>query len=193
MMSPPMNVADQKDELRRRVRAARVAQSDKETLSQRICQKLAQLPEFAAAQVIMLYVDVRSEVRTRWLTEHCTKQGKQIVVPYCDGDELVPVLIRGLDELSPGAFGIREPTPAVRECSDRLIEPEEIDLICLPGVAFDRSGGRLGNGKGYYDRLLPKLRPGAIKVALAYECQVVPRVPTDSHDVKVDLVITEAD
>lgn len=89
-------------------------------------------------------------------------------------------------DLQIGAFGIREPKP-----SCPLVAPEEIRLIVVPGRAFDECGNRLGRGLGYYDRFLKRLPQDALKVALALEAQIVPRIPTQPNDVPVDVVITE--
>jgi len=181
-----------KDELRSRMRKLRRAQPGKEELSRKICERVAALPEFEAAATIMLYVDARSEVRTGALLRETLHRGKTVVIPYCDGDELVPWRLRSLDELSPGAYGILEPRAELRT-ADRHIGAGSIDLICVPGIAFDRRGNRLGSGKGYYDRLLPRLRPDAIKVGLAFECQTVDAVPVDGHDVPMGVVMSECE
>ena len=140
----------------------------------------------------MAYVDARSEVRTKTLIQKLLAGDKTVVIPYCDGDDLIPWQLTDWDELTVGAFGILEPRSELRTIRQRNIEPREIDLVCVPGLGFDQVGNRLGSGRGYYDRLLPRLRSDAIKVGLAYECQIVPQLSTEPHDVPMDLVITEA-
>jgi 5-formyltetrahydrofolate cyclo-ligase len=101
------------------------------------------------------------------------------------GYGLLAIEIKSLDELSPGTFGILEPA------GEKGISPEEIDLVVVPGVAFDKRGNRMGYGAGYYDSFLPKLRPEVKKVAVAFEIQVTDSLPAEEHDVKMDLIITE--
>ena len=139
----------------------------------------------------MLYVGVRSEVRTHWLLPEPLEKGKRIVVPYCVGNELQVFLLESLDELAAGTYGILEPRPELRALPSRRVEAGQIDLVMVPGVAFDRRGGRLGHGKGYYDRFLPRLRPDVLAVGVAFECQLLGEVPMLPSDVFMDRVITE--
>jgi 5-formyltetrahydrofolate cyclo-ligase len=89
--------------------------------------------------------------------------------------------------LKAGTWGILEPEPD----PGRAVRPETVACVLVPGVAFDADGNRIGNGKGFYDRFLKTLKPGAAKIGLAYSLQMVPRVPVDAHDVKLDLVLTD--
>jgi 5-formyltetrahydrofolate cyclo-ligase len=84
----------------------------------------------------------------------------------------------------PGPFGIRQPARG------RVVDPAEIDLIVVPGLAFDRRGGRLGVGAGYYDRFLPLLRPDTLVVGVGFDWQLVPFVPREAHDAPVHCVLT---
>ena len=181
-----------KSELRKQLRTLRSEQVAKRAASQIICQRLAELPAYRSARVVMHYVDVRSELQLRAVIQREGGGAKRVVVPYCDGDDLAPWELKDWNELTSGAFGILEPRDDLRLAADRFVTPECIDLICVPGVGFDRQGNRLGSGRGYYDRLLPKLRPDAIKIGLAYECQVVREIPVESHDVPMDFILTEA-
>ncbi len=180
-----------KRQLRREARQRRDQQADREQLSQTIWQRFLSLPEFAAAQTVLLYVDMRSEVRTRPFLPIVMAAGKRVAVPFCQNDELMLFHLQDLDQLSPGCFGVLEPREELRDVASLRVEAEEIDLVMVPGVAFDRRGGRLGYGKGYYDRLLRRLRPDALVVAAAFECQIVPEIPMQHHDVFMDVVITE--
>ena len=180
-----------KQELRRQAESARQAQPDKDALSEAICRQFALQPEYAAARTVMLYVAVQSEVRTRPLLGAAIAQGKRVVVPYCVGNDLALSLLDSLDELAPGTYGILEPRPELRALPGKRVEAGQIDLVMVPGVAFDRRGGRLGHGKGYYDRFLPSLRADALAIGVAFECQLVPEVPMLPGDVFMDRVITE--
>jgi 5-formyltetrahydrofolate cyclo-ligase len=190
-MEPSADLRILKQELRRRAESARQTQTDKDSLSRAICDRFAALPEYSAAGAVMLYIGVRSEVRTQPLLSAAVAQGKRVVVPYCVGNELELFLLESLDELAPGIYGIPEPRPDLLALPGKRVDPAQIDLVMVPGVAFDRRGGRLGHGKGYYDRFLPRLRPDALAVGVAFECQLVPEVPMLPGDVFMDLVITE--
>ena len=184
-----------KDSIRRTAAAARRAQADKERLSRQITDRLQSMPQYVAAGCVLWYVHVRDEVRTAQALQGALREtlqsGKKIVVPYCVGEDLHLFDLQGWDDLSPGAFGIMEPRPERRGRADRSVAVAELDLILVPGVAFDPNGGRLGHGRGFYDRLLAGVRPETVLVGVAFECQIVPRVPLDDHDVSMDWVVTE--
>ena len=179
--------------IREQARKNRVAQPDKDAVSRRIVAKFMALPEYAAARTVMFYVDAASEVRTRHSLPEALAGGKRIVVPYCivETNELELFLLEDMTELVEGAYKILEPRPELRGLPAKRVGPAELDLVMVPGTAFDPRGARMGQGKGYYDRLLATARPDAPLVALAYECQIFPEVPVAPHDVFMDLVLTE--
>lgn len=181
-----------KKDIREKAHAARNAQENKDELSRQIVDRFVGLPEFAKATTVMFYVDVRSEVRTRQQLPEALASGKRIVIPYCVDGELELFHLESMDELSVGMYRILEPKPELRSVASKRVEIEELDLIMVPGVAFDRRGGRSGHGKGYYDKLLEHARPDTPLVALAFECQMFDEVPMQDHDVFMDKVITEA-
>jgi 5-formyltetrahydrofolate cyclo-ligase len=139
----------------------------------------------------MVYIDVRTEVRTRQALPALLARGKRIVVPYCVDKELELFLLEDMDELSIGMYKILEPKPELRDRPEKRVDVTEVDLIMVPGVAFDRQGARMGHGFGYYDKLLEHARSDAPLVALAFECQLFPEIPTQSHDIFMDKIITE--
>ncbi|MDR5709402.1 MAG: 5-formyltetrahydrofolate cyclo-ligase [Armatimonadota bacterium] len=191
-----MSVAARKQELRRRITRARAAEPDKEAKSRVILERVFRLPQFQRARTVLFYVDTGSEVRTRPFIPRAMALGKRVAVPYCTRDEggqdvLRLFVLRNPAELEPGAFGILEPKPALRERVERSLAVQEVDMVLVPGVVFDRQGGRIGHGRGYYDRLLGSVRPDCWLVGLAYECQVVEEVPMEPQDVYLDLVVTE--
>jgi 5-formyltetrahydrofolate cyclo-ligase len=96
-----------------------------------------------------------------------------------------------MDELDVGMYKILEPKAELRSVSRKRLQPEDLDLVMVPGVAFDRQGGRTGHGKGYYDKLLEHARANAPLIALAFECQMFPEIPCGSHDIYMDKVVTE--
>lgn len=185
-----------KAKLRRQAYDARNAQEDKDELSKAIIARFVGLPEYAAANTAMWYLDVRSEVRTRHQLGDALKSGKKIVVPYCTVDDsgankLGLWHLTSMDELVVGTWSILEPPRERWGDPGKEVDPLELDLVMVPGVAFTRDGARMGNGQGYYDRLLHRVRPEAPLIALAYECQLFPQLPIGPHDVYMDTVITE--
>jgi len=180
-----------KRQMRAEASAHRAKQPNAEALSQAIFQRLVTLPEYARAQTLMLYLDVRSEVRTHWFVPTAWKEGKRVVVPYCEDGEIELFRLDQLDELAPGLMEVPEPKPELRGRADRKIDPSELDLIVVPGLAFDYHGGRLGYGMGYYDKLLHQIRNDATKAAVCFERQLVLEVPLLPHDIRMDMVITE--
>ncbi|MFA5517073.1 MAG: 5-formyltetrahydrofolate cyclo-ligase [Desulfuromonadales bacterium] len=150
--------------------------------SLRIQQALAELPEFVSASAIGLYSSVGNEVFTEELFR--SGQGKKIAYPRVLGNDLEFVQIASLGELCPGTFGILEPI------GSNVVSVASLDLIVVPGVAFDLSGHRLGYGKGFYDRVLHDPERGTV-AGLAFERQLVEALPAEQHDIRMDLVITE--
>ena len=184
--------AELKIQIREQAHANRNAQENKDELSRQIVRQFMALPEYQAANTVLFYLDVRSEVRTRHSLEEALASGKKIVVPYCVEGELLELFhLESMDELSVGMYRILEPKAELRTLSAKQVQVEDIDLIMVPGVAFDRRGGRTGHGKGYYDKLLEHARPDTPLVALAFECQMFPEIPMQEHDVFMDKVITE--
>jgi 5-formyltetrahydrofolate cyclo-ligase len=151
------------------------------------------LPEYTAAKTILFYVDAGSEVRTRHMLPEALAGDKRIVVPYCivETNELELFLLEDMAELVEGAYRILEPRPELRSAPGKRVAPKELDLAMIPGTAFDSRGGRMGQGKGYYDRLLAQARPDCPLIALAFECQMFPEIPVAPHDVFMDKVLTE--
>ena len=183
---------ERKKALREQAHAARHAQPDKDAISERICAAFVALPEHAAARTVMWYIDVRSEVRTRQHLPAALASGKKIVVPYCiEGEVLELFHLECMDELELGMYRILEPKKDLRTVAAKRVTPQELDLVQVPGVAFDRRGGRMGHGKGYYDKLLENARPDAALVALAFECQLFEEIPAAAHDIFMDKLVTE--
>ena len=183
---------ERKKAIREQAHANRNAQPDKDEISRRIVARFMSLPEYAAAHTVMFYVDVRAEVRTRNDLAAALASGKKIVVPYCVDGELELFHLEQLDELETGMYKILEPRTELRSVASKRVEIKDLDLIMVPGVAFDRRGARTGHGKGYYDKLLQHARPDTPLVALAFDCQVFDEIPTEEHDIFMDKVITES-
>jgi len=190
-MNPTNDFQQQKKTIRDQAHANRNRQENKDELSRIICDTFMALPEYAAARTVMFYVDVRSEVRTRHSLPAALQTGKRIVVPYCVNNELELFHLTNMEELAIGMYKILEPRLELRSLPGKHVEVRDLDLIMVPGVAFDRSGARMGHGFGYYDKLLQHARPDTPLIALAFECQLFPQVPTQAHDIFMDKIITE--
>jgi 5-formyltetrahydrofolate cyclo-ligase len=185
-------ILEQKKSIREQAHENRRQQENKDEVSRAICEKFVSLPEYTAARTVMFYVDVRTEVRTRDYLATALTHGKKIVVPWCnDQGELELFWLKAMDDLAIGMYKILEPKPELRNLADRQVSVAELDLVMVPGVAFTREGARMGHGKGYYDKLLEHARPDAPLVALAFECQLFPEIPTQEHDVFMQKIITE--
>ena len=154
-----------------------------------IKQRLFDLPEFITAKTVFFYASFRSEVETLNMIEESLKIGKKIVLPKVDKERhrLMLFEIKDINELSPGYMGIPEPSLF----DERRINLDDIKLVIIPGAAFDYSGNRLGYGAGYYDILLSEGKRKVPVIALAYEEQLVDLIPSEVHDVKVDMIVTD--
>jgi 5-formyltetrahydrofolate cyclo-ligase len=177
--------------LRRQAYAARKAQPHKAQISQWVCRRIVTLSEYKNANVVMWYLDSRSELRTRGAVSEALAIEKTIVIPYCDNYELHLWRLRNLDELVSGSYGILEPPKSRWNEGARQIDIEQLDMIIVPGVAFDRFGNRLGNGHGYYDRFLARLPPHTPIIAACFESQMFDNIPVDPHDIPIHKVVTE--
>ncbi len=195
-MTTESELDKQKAGLRQQAKLARTQLADRASRSDQVMRRAMALPEYGAARCVLWYVDTGTEVQTRVTMAQCLKGPsdihRRVAVPYCARDELQLVWIQSLDELAPGRFGIQEPCVAVRQAVERQVTASDLDLVLVPGVAFDRRGGRLGYGRGFYDRLLARIRPDATRVGLAFDCQVFDAIPQQPHDQRLDRVVTES-
>ncbi|MCA9130877.1 MAG: 5-formyltetrahydrofolate cyclo-ligase [Planctomycetales bacterium] len=181
-----------KQAIRQQAHANRKNQPDKDRVSSEIVQRFMRLPEYAFAETVMFYVDVRDEVRTRQALPEALAGRKRIVIPYCVDGELELFHLEAMEELEVGMYKILEPKVDLRQVPAKRLDAKDLDLIMVPGVAFDANGGRTGHGKGYYDKLLEHARIDAPLIALAFDCQIFPEIPCETHDVYMDKVVTES-
>lgn len=186
------DLAAKKDQIRKAAHAARKVQADKDAVSTQITDRVQALPEYVSAKTVMYYIDVRDEARTRQALPRALESGKKIVIPFCVDGELELFWLVSMDELEEGAYKILEPKESLRGISEKRVPVEQLDLILVPGVAFDAMGGRTGHGKGYYDKLLEHARPETPLVALAFACQIFDEIPMQAHDIYMDKVVTES-
>lgn len=175
-----------KAEVRKRMRELKRAVPIEEKLrrSDAVMRRVEALPAWQKAHVALLYWSMADEVQTHAFVERCYRD-KVVLLPCVDGDELRLRQYTGPDCMTAGEqFGIGEPT------GPEWIDLDAVELIVVPGVAFDRQGNRMGRGRGFYDRLL-KSTPRALKVGVAYDFQLLDAIPVEPHDVKMDCVISE--
>jgi 5-formyltetrahydrofolate cyclo-ligase len=195
-----MNISkrgDKKNSQRQVGYDARRLQNNKDEVSRVICERFFNQTEYKKATWVMCYLHCRSEVRTKAsLIEVLADKNKRIVIPYCTKDhqgvnKLGLWLLENFSELVSGTWGILEPPKSRWGEAGKEVEPELLDLIMVPGVAFDSSGGRLGNGAGYYDRLLNQVREDTVLTGICFEAQMIQQVNMQEHDIFMDNVITE--
>ncbi|MDP1772031.1 MAG: 5-formyltetrahydrofolate cyclo-ligase [Methylobacter sp.] len=187
---------DLKSQQRRKAYDARNGQIDKDVVSRIICDRFLVHPAYQSAKTVMWYSHCRSEVRTQAALQRELATDKRIAIPYCTKDEqghnkLGLWRLEDFAELLPGMWGILEPPKSRWGESGKELAPEQLDCVMVPGVAFDRNGGRLGNGAGYYDRLLKTVRADAVLIGVCFESQLVEQVIMEADDVVMDVVITE--
>ncbi|MCA9106084.1 MAG: 5-formyltetrahydrofolate cyclo-ligase [Pirellulaceae bacterium] len=182
-----------KQQIREQAHENRRAQEDKDEISRDIMARFMTLPEYDRAATVMFYIDVRAEVRTRNDLEKALGSGKKIVVPYCVDGELELFHLESMDELETGMYKILEPRQDLRSVESKRVDVAELDLIMVPGVAFDRVGGRTGHGKGYYDKLLEHAKLTTPLVGVAFDCQIFDEIPMESHDIFMDRVVTQSE
>ena len=180
----------QKNILRQKILQLLRSQPQEERLkkSRIIADKLFKMREFVEARLILFYLAFDGEVETVEMMKQSQKLGKKIALPVTIKAEkkIIPTLIENLEEdLHIGAYGIKEP----RSFQSRSVDFYQIDLIIVPGVAFDKEHYRLGRGAGYYDRFLGDLPARVPSFGLAFDFQLLDRLPQQAHDIKVSKII----
>ena len=189
-----------KESIRAEMRARRAALTPLgiRQASARIQRAVMKLPEWAAARQVCVYLALPTEPQTRRLLAVCWKTGKQVLVPAYRKTERRYDLarLRPGDSVKAGHWAVPEPTCPRWATPNRVtpnwVTPTRVDLVVTPGLAFDRTGGRIGHGLGHYDRLLAGTAlQQAFKVGLALECQLVARVPMNARDIRMNAVVTE--
>ena len=160
-------------------------EEDRKRKSKLIEHKLFLSPVFKRAKIVMFYMSFDGEVDTTGMIKQAQKLGKKIAVPVCVRDRIMirPAFLCDRGALRRGPYGIREPV------TKELVRLSKLDVVVVPGVAFDKKGNRLGRGKGYYDRFLKRLPSRTRAIGIAFDFQIVPVVPTFIDDMSVDRVI----
>jgi len=177
-----------KQELRKKAREKRRQICNKKECDYSICEKLCSLELYKKSEIVLIYVSLDDEVETDEIIKCALSNGKKVAVPFCRNNmgNMDFYLIDSLCDLKIGSFNIREPD--INSC--RKLCFFENSVIVVPGLCFDKSGNRLGFGKGYYDRFLAK--HNFTTIGLCYDEQLVECVPTDKYDRKVDYIITQS-
>lgn len=160
-------------------------EEDRNRKSKLITSKLLRNKVFKKAKIVMFYIAFGGEVNTEEMIREAQKTGKLICVPVCrkDRETMQPAILEDHAKLIKGPYGVLEPATRAQ------VEPKDLDLVIVPGVAFDKKGNRLGRGKGCYDRFLCSLSAKTASIGLAFDFQMLPLVPTACHDVSVKQVI----
>ena len=189
-----MTIFDDKKALRRKILDERknINIVKKEEMDNKILDKLYESEYYRKSKKIFIYISYDSEINTKGIINKALEDNKKVYVPRTEFKNRLmdAVEIMSLDNLVESDFGILEPS-----IKEPHIDPNELDLIVVPGVAFDKQGGRVGYGAGFYDRYFNKISEDnvgrIIKLALAYEFQTLDKVPMNDQDIPVDFIITE--
>lgn len=180
--------------LRERILAVRdkLSSHDCEEKSLSISSRFLNLHEATDARVVFIYMHFRSEVPTHAIISQMLAEGKTVTIPKTISEQSRLIAVKITDpehQVSPGYCGIPEPSAGLVDIG--ACNPKSIDIVIIPGSVFDKEGGRMGYGGGYYDRFLANEAPDSIRVGLAFELQIVERVPLEPHDQLMDYVVTE--
>ena len=179
-----MSVNIQKAALRKHLLEKRDATSAelRDILSERIHQNLKRITSFTNSQNIACYFPIGSEIDTHNIMLDMLEQDKNLLLPRIVNNNLEFCIVPNLEKLEKGSFEIMEPRDSCKKA-------EKINCVLIPTVGVSKSGVRLGYGKGYYDRFLSST--DAVKISLTYSKQIVKSIPSDSHDIKIDWIVTE--
>lgn len=184
MISTPDNKAIKKT-LRQQIRRLKSTFSldERDEMSSVVIHHLMDHPKWQSARTVLLYHSLPDEVNTHQLITSALHQGKRVILPVVVGDDLELRECISIDDLHEGAFHIFEPD------GEPFTDFDAIDLAIIPGVAFTTDGRRLGRGRGYYDRLL-KRNKTVYKIGICWPFQLLPDIPTEQHDIRLDEVVS---
>lgn len=179
--------AERKGEIRRRMRVERAALDPqrRRLLEARVEARVLALREVQEAGTVLLFYAFGDEVGTRVLARRLHERGKRLLLPFLRDRRMAVAEVRRGDALTETAYGPREPAREV------AVDPAEVEVTIVPGLAFDRSGGRIGYGGGHYDRFLAGLAPGSVGIGVGFAFQLVDPLPLEPHDVRLDLIVTD--
>ena len=180
-------ISAQKKNLRREIlsRLRSMPSDEKKFFDNELTKKFLESSSYRRAKILMAYMSTAEEVQLNEIISAALAEEKIVAVPLIDGREMHAVILPSLDAVEVGAYGIF----TVKSDVAKIIDAEKINCVIVPGVAFDDECCRLGRGAAFYDKFLPRA-VHAEKIALAYDCQIVEKIPAEPHDFKVDAVIT---
>ncbi len=165
---------------------AGISAESRAAASAEICRRVISLPEWLAARTVALYAAQPAEPDLAALLD---ATGRRFCFPRVSGSGLEFHACGSFESLRRGSWKVLEPDP--EGCP--AVPPSEIDLLLVPGLAFTRTGGRLGRGGGHYDRFLVRVHPRAVKAGICFHAQLVPALPLEVHDHEVDRIVTESE
>ena len=186
-MMDGLSAADKKTAIRRYIRSLRreLTEAEIRAASTSAAMRIAYVPEFSKAELLLSYKPSKNEIDPYEIDLIAHREGKRVAYPLCIDDGGLRLFVpKTPDAFTVGKYGILEPDISM---SDEVF-PEELDLVIAPGIAFDNTCARLGQGGGYYDRLLKKTR--AYTVGIGYDFQIMADIPIDAYDRALDCVIT---
>lgn len=181
-----MDIQDQKRIVRRTTLAKRgsISAADREAAGRAIADAILALPEIIVTSHVMAFASFGSEIPTGPLVEALLASGRSVLMPFVDGRRMRAAAVTRPEDLAPGYRGIPEPPAPV------AVDPEPGTVVLVPGVAFDAQGGRLGYGGGFYDAFLQQ-NAGLVRAGVCFDAQIVDRIPAESHDLPVSVIVTE--
>lgn len=184
-----MTETKQKIRIQIKNKRSKLTEKDVQTFSKKILKHLTSTKEFKKAKTILLYYPIQNEVNPLPLIPSPNIKGQKknfALIRICKNNRMHIHEFKDPKTLKTGKFGVKEPIS-----TSPKIPRKNLDLVITPGIAFDLQGNRIGYGKGYFDKLFKTLSTDCVKIALAYDFQIIENVPADKHDKKVDLIITE--
>lgn len=178
----------EKKDIRKQILAVREGLSEKEVRekSEEICSRLYEMACFRQAEVIYGYMPIRKEADIRPLLKRILEEGKKLALPRVCGDGMDFYQIASFQDLTEGSFHVMEPKEYCKKT-------EEDGLVLVPGVVFDKRGGRIGYGKGYYDKYFAVHSRKLQKIGIGYTIQIIDTIPTTSLDIPLDGLVSEED
>ena len=187
-----MNIREAKIDLREKIKGElrQLTEDEKRITSEKILNVVSISNAFKKSKSVMMYVSTPMEIDTFPIMDLILRNEKELWVPWCDTNtnNIIPVKIKDCKkDLTPGAYGILEPCEPHQKLAS---EDFYVDIVFVPGIAFDVGGNRLGRGLGYYDKFLFKLNPETVKIGLAFQCQMADKIPVGEFDFKLDEVIS---
>ena len=186
-----MDIHEEKKALRKATRAKLEALSaiDKACAARQVLEKLSRHDQWKSADIVFAFVSMPDEIDTTPILRAALEAGKKVALPKVVGEDLAFYKISNLEQdIAPGAFGILEPVPGLRQVTQEELSGLSC-VVLVPGVAFDRENYRLGRGKGFYDRFFDSVGNSVYKIGIGYSFQLVEKVPREPHDQKLDAVI----